>query len=350
MLIEFVRNQAVADHCELHLGQMNGFLVAAHAVHFHDGERQAYLPVLPCDLPLGTILRELPIPPYLGEFFAIFDQNNTDVSNINWGNLQCGIYSLSFRGIFFATFTITDIQENDNTNIEISPTLPLFPRDLEREFAADDAFFLRALHHGYVHAAEYLTQPNEMLKGDCVFFAFDGTFRALLPGTAYDKLRSIPPLHGEIFTAQYTALHHQAAVQTLGLPGLVCVKESSMQAIADLGLIILVITDPAKLEGCFISTTSILTPTDISSKVSGNFKFTKHNMVSITHFEPLRVQAGDIVHVCEQPSGKLVKTSFPSLRLEYFERTAHCCASILQPIPDEDDYDPIIDASDEDTH
>ena len=184
-----------------------------------------------------------------------------------------------------------------------------------------------------------------MLKGDCVFFAFDGTFRALLPGAAYDKLRSIPQMHGEIFTAQYTALHHQAAVHALGLRGLVCVKESSWQAIADLGLIILVITDPVKLEGCFISTTSILTPTDISSKLGGNFRFTKHNMISITHFEPLRVQAGDIVHVCEQPSGKLVKTSFPSLRLEYFERTAHCRASILQPTPDEDDHDPIIDAS-----
>ena len=236
------------------------------------------------------------------------------------------------------------MQENAETAIEISPTLPLFPRDLEREFAAEDHFFLQALHHGYVHAAEHLIMANDKVKGDCIFYTFDGTFRALLPGASYDRLRSIPQRYGEQNVIQYTALHHLASVKTLGLPGIVCLKETSLQAIADRGLVVLVITDPVKLEGCFITTTSVLTPSDIDTQLGGNYRITKHNMISITHFEPVRVCSGDVIEVCEQPLGCATRSSFPSLRLEYHERTAHTCPAVLQPLQQEED-DPISDAS-----
>ena len=342
--LRLVRSQVIADHCELHLGRMNGLLVAAHAVHFHEEDAQAYLPVLPCDLPLSTILQELPVPLYLSEYFTITDRNESNIGTTNWGNLQCGSYQLLFRGIVCGSFTVNEMQENAETAIEISPTLPLFPRDLEREFAAEDHFFLRALHHGYVHAAEHLTRANENVKGDCIFYTFDGTFRALLPGASYDRLRSIPQLFGDQKVIQYTALHHLASVQTLGLPGIVCLKEISLQAIADRGLVVLIITDPVKLEGCFITTTSVLTPSDIDAQLGGNYRISKHNMITVTHFEPVRVCSGDVIEVCEQPLGCATRSSFPSLRLEFHERTAHTCPAVLQPLQQEED-DPISDAS-----
>ena len=262
------------------------------------------------------------------------------MSAINWRNLQCGIYSLSFRGIFFATFTITDTQENDNTNIEISPTLHCFRETLNVNLLLMMPSFFELFTMAMCMRLSILPSPMRCSKATA---------------------SSLPLM--ELFGHYFLALR-----MTNCAPFLICMVKSSLPNTqhsiirplcrhwdflvlfvsksppgGPIGLIILVITDPAKLEGCFISTTSILTPTDISAKLGGNFRFTKHNMISITHFEPLRVQAGDFVHVCEQPSGKLVKTSFPSLRLEYlFERTAHCCASILQPVPDEDDHDPII--------
>ena len=342
--LKLTRNQLVADHCQLHLGQMNGIMVAAHAVHFHEEERQAYLPVLPSDLPLSTILLELPMPTYLNDYFTIIDENRSDIGTTNWGNLQCGSYQLLFRGITCGSFTVNEIQENAESAIEISPTLPLFPRDLEREFAAEDHFFLRALHHGYVHAAEHITTAKDNIKGDCIFYTFDGTFRALLPGASYDRLRSIPHRFGEQNVIQYTALHHLASVKTLGLPGIVCLKEPSMQAIADRGLVVLIITDPTKLEGCFITTASVLTPHDVDRMLGGNYRITKHNMMTITHFEPVRVCSGDVIEVCEQPFGLATRSSFPSLRLEYHERTAHTSPAVLQP-PQQEEDDPISDAS-----
>ena len=342
--LKLTRNQVVAEHCQLHLGQMNGIMVAAHAVHFHDEERQAYLPVLPSDLPLSTILMELPMPPYLSEYFTIINENGSNIGTTNWGNLPCGSYQMHFRGITCGSFSVNELQENAETAIEISPTLPLFPRDLEREFAAEDHFFLRALHHGYVHAAEHLTMAKDNVKGDCIFYTFDGTFRALLPGASYDRLRSIPHRFGEQNVIQYTALHHLASVKTLGLPGIVCLKEISLQAIGDRGLVVLIITDPVKLEGCFITTTSVLTPSDIDTQLGGNYRITKHNMITITHFEPVRVCSGDVIEVCEQPFGCATRSSFPSLRLEYHERTSHSSPAVLQP-PQQEEDDPISDAS-----
>ena len=185
---------------------------------------------------------------------------------------------------------------------------------------------------------------KDNVKGDCIFYTFDGTFRALLPGASYDRLRSIPHRFGEQHVIQYTALHHLASVKTLGLPGIVCLKEISLQAIGDRGLVVLIITDPAKLEGCFITTTSVLTPSDIDAKLGGNYRITKHNMITITHFEPVRVCSGDVIEVCEQPFGCATRSSFPSLRLEYHERTSHSSPAVLQP-PQQEEDDPISDAS-----
>ena len=144
-----------ADHCELRVGQLNGLLIAAHAVQFHQDGQQARTPVLPCDFPIDTIIKEAVLPGYLKQFFDIKNAENESVLSSNWGNLQCGLYSVSFQKIVFATFNI-------------------------------------CLHYGYIHAAEYLLAARKSPKDDCVFYAFDGSFKALLPGADLNKLRSIP--------------------------------------------------------------------------------------------------------------------------------------------------------------
>ena len=106
--VQLVYNRSFADHCEINFGQLNGLLVAAHAVHFHEGE-QAYTPVLPCDIPLDTIIKEASIPNYLKNYFAIFDEDDTDIGLTKWGNLPCGEYRIAFRSHFFGTFTIVDV-------------------------------------------------------------------------------------------------------------------------------------------------------------------------------------------------------------------------------------------------
>ena len=187
------------------------------------------------------------------------------------------------------------------------------PRDLAREFAAEDAFFLRALRNGYIHAAERLLAIRSSPKDDCIFFAFDGSFKALLPGADLDKLRSISPLHGEDFIANYTALNHQAAMQVLGLPGVVCRKVQSLPQLS--GAVILVNSDA------------------ISNEFENTFRIVKRNLLTITHDHPLFIQPGDIVQVQEEPIGTIQKESLPSLRLELWKNiTSLCCFTHWCPL------------------
>ena len=227
---------------------------------------------------------------------------------------------MTCRGHRCASFEVTDFPDGEEDKVEISPTLPLLPRNLENEFADIDAFFLRALSAGYIHAAEALVSAGGSIKCDCIFFSFDGLFRALLPGARLDRLRAIHPLHGEGFIANFTALHHQASMQLCGKPAVVCMKSRSWQDAN--GAFILIVTDPYKIEGSFIKVTRNIDSNAISNELGGIFKITKHNLLSITHDQPISPRPGDIVHVHEQPQGRMVPSLFPSLRLEYFEKVS----------------------------
>ena len=101
---------------------LNGLLVAAHAVQFHD--KQAYTPVLPCDMPIDTIVQaaSLPMPMHLKDHLTVFDEQNANVSGLNWGNLMPGKYVLTFRGHRCASFEVTDIPDGEEDKVEISPT------------------------------------------------------------------------------------------------------------------------------------------------------------------------------------------------------------------------------------
>ena len=125
---QLVRNQSCANHIELMIRNLNGRLVAAHAVQFHE-DKQAYTPVLPCDMPIDTIVNAASLPVHLKEYLTIFDEQKTNVSGLNWGNLRQRKYLLSFRGHRCATFDVTDIPDGEEGRVEISPTLPLPPRN-----------------------------------------------------------------------------------------------------------------------------------------------------------------------------------------------------------------------------
>ena len=62
--LQLIRNQSCANHIERMIGNLNGLLVAAHAVRFHE-DKQAYTPVLPCDVPIDTIVQAASLPVHL---------------------------------------------------------------------------------------------------------------------------------------------------------------------------------------------------------------------------------------------------------------------------------------------
>ena len=82
--VQLVYNKSFADHCELQIRQLNGLLVAAHAVQFHQ-DQQAYTPVLPCDFPPDSIIKEAAFPTCLKRFFDVSDANGASFVNIKWG-------------------------------------------------------------------------------------------------------------------------------------------------------------------------------------------------------------------------------------------------------------------------
>ena len=174
------------------------------------------------------------------------------------------------------------------------------------------------------------------MKCDCVFFSFDGLFRALLPGARLDRLRASHPLHGENFIATFTALHHQL------LPAVVCKKSSSWQSFW-LSLI------PTRLKGPSSMSRTTLTPmpSPMSWEAYSGSPSTICCPSRMTSPSP-KTWRHRICH--EQPQGRMVPSLFPSLRLEYFEKVGvRPCATLHEPSENDSQNDtsedPIEDAS-----